>query len=147
MHSSNGTASPCPPKVCTPCVQEEPTPAAGTKKSGWGADADDGNDDVSAPVVAPPRRRRGLDGDNDDATANKHNDATTTNKHDIPEINDDDDDTIANLIPDLEDEQEDMARQVSALNPFPVPLTRPCTTNPASWPCATHVSACMHAGR
>lgn len=63
----------------------------------------------------PPRRRRAVDGEEDDdgnANARKH-DAMTSNKHDIAQMDDADNDTIAHLIPDLEDEQEDMARQVA----------------------------------
>lgn len=92
-----------------PQESEEPAPA-GAKKSGWGDAVDESGEEsgVAAPVV--PRRRRGLDGDSD--SANKHNDTTTSNKHEIPEI-DGDDDNVAALIPDLEDEQEDMARQVA----------------------------------
>lgn len=63
----------------------------------------------------PPRRRRAVDGEEEDdgnANARKH-DAMTSNKHDIAQMDDADNDTIAHLIPDLEDEQEDMARQVA----------------------------------
>jgi len=94
-------------------TQEDPTPG-GAKKSGWG-DAPT-NDDESTATAAPPRRRRAPDADDDDEDENtrKHDAKTSSNKHDIAEINNDDDnDTIANLIPDLEDEQEDMARQVA----------------------------------
>ena len=101
-----------------PCArsQEDPTPS-GAKKSGWG-DApvvdDEGGSAAAAPV--PGRRRRAAaddDDDDDGANSKKHDSMTSSNKHDIAEINDDDNDTIANLIPDLEDEQEDMARQVA----------------------------------
>ena len=99
---------------CMPldATQEDPTPG-GAKKSGWG-DAPT-NDDESTTSAAPPRRRRAPDADDDDEDENtrKHDAKTSSNKHDIAEINDDDNDTIANLIPDLEDEQEDMARQVA----------------------------------
>ena len=85
-------------------------PTAGTKKSGWDATENDGEESaVSAPV--PPRRRRGLKDSDEDGSSGKHNDPSSPSKHDIPEI-DGEDEAIANLIPDLEvGEEEDMARQ------------------------------------
>lgn len=38
---------------------------------------------------------------------------SSSNKHELAEIDDGDNDNITQLIPDLEDEQEDMARQVA----------------------------------
>lgn len=92
---------------------EDPTPG-GAKKSGWGDATTDG--DVGTAAVIPPRRRRAVDGDDDDddnANARKHETMSSGNKH-LAEIDDQDNDTIANLIPDLEDEEYDMTKQVAS---------------------------------
>jgi len=80
-----------------------PTPVAGSKKSGWG---ETGNDDDDSGAVAPmPRRRRQQEEESLTSTIQ------TRNKHDS-EDEDPDEDTP--IIPDLEDDQEDMAKQVAA---------------------------------
>ncbi|KAL1514865.1 hypothetical protein AB1Y20_003948 [Prymnesium parvum] len=89
---------------------EDPNPG-GAKKSGWGDSANEDGDGV-APAPIAPRRRRGGDDDGDE-TARKHDSMSSPNKHEIADMEEGDNDTIANLIPDLEDEQLDMARQVA----------------------------------
>lgn len=80
-----------------------PTPVAGSKKAGWG---ETGNDDDDTGAIAPmPRRRRQQEEDSLTSTIQ------TRNKHDSEE---DDVDEETPIIPDLEDDQEDMAKQVAA---------------------------------
>jgi hypothetical protein len=79
----------------TPEDESVPAPSAGSKK-GWG-ESDD-NDGAAAPAR---RRRAPLEDEVDTSTV-------TRNQHD------DDSDGETPIIPDLEDEQEDMARQVAA---------------------------------
>mmetsp|Transcript_19718 Transcript_19718/g.33594 ORF Transcript_19718/g.33594 Transcript_19718/m.33594 type:complete len:214 (-) Transcript_19718:18-659(-) len=90
-----------------PATEDEPEDSmpvtATAKKSGWGDTVDENGEEKEAPV--PPRRRRSVTDEEDGGIATK----TSV----IPDIDDDEDDGIANLIPDLEDEQEDMARQVA----------------------------------
>jgi len=83
-------------------VPQVSTPVAGSKKSGWGETCDDDGGGGSAPL---PRRRRAPEGEDEPVSGIR-------NKHD--EDDDDGDNDAAPFIPDLEDEAEDMARQVAA---------------------------------
>jgi len=78
-----------------------PAPVAGSKK-GWGESEDSESNGPSA--QAPPRRRRSVEDETETGSM-----TTIRNQHD-----DDGSDTETPIIPDLEDEQEDMARQVAA---------------------------------
>jgi len=83
-----------------------PTAPAGgaAKKSGWGADSPERAGGENGGGEKKPGRRRAADDDDDAEEA--------PTRHNIASM-DDDDDAAPSFIPDLEDEEEDLGRQVA----------------------------------
>ena len=90
--------------VCPAQVPTAPAAASG-KKSGWGdSPGGGGNEGGAAPTS---RRRRAVDADDEDEAPS----APEPTRHEIASMDDNDEPT--SFIPDLEDEEEDLGKQVA----------------------------------